>query len=203
MARRDPGGDSPFAEAADQPATSARLIWNAADDASTLAVEVLGGAAPETVAIDLAALPLAVTVFRHAGGEQVTLSDGYRRIALTVTGGTLLAGPVRARFALNYEKDLARRIMTLRRLAAVLETGRLPKGLYPREPRSERWLLALRAFDAAASGASQREIAEILFAPLYSASGWKADAEFLRLRVNRLLRLARRMAAGDYRALLR
>jgi len=168
-----------------------------------LSVEILGGAGPEDPAIDLAALPLAATVVSLAGGEQVTLSDGYRRIGLMVTGGTLLAGPVRARFVLGYAADLRARIVTLRRVSALLDTGRFPKSLYPREPSAERWLLALRAFDAATAGASQRDIAEALFAPLYRASEWKNEAEFLRLRVNRLLRLARRMARGDYRGLLR
>jgi hypothetical protein len=73
----------------------------------------------------------------------------------------------------------------------------------PREPRARRWLLALRAFDAVASGASQREIAEELFVALYRSARWKTDSEFLRLRVNRLLRLARRMMSEDYRLLLR
>jgi hypothetical protein len=93
--------------------------------------------------------------------------------------------------------------MTLRRLVSLLDRGSFPKSQFPREPRASRWLVALRAHDAVAAGASQREIAEVLFASLYRASGWKTDSDFLRLRVGRALRLARRMAAGEYRVLLR
>lgn len=203
MTRRDPPGVSPFAESAARSAPSARLVWNPVADATALAIEVLGGASSDNIAIDLAELPLAATIVTGKAGEQVALCDGFRRIALLVTGGTLLAGPVRARFVLDYAMGLDRRIVTLRRLAGLLETGRFPRSLFPREPRVDRWLLALRAFDAAAAGASQREIAEVLFAPLYRASEWKNDSAFLRLRVNRLLRLGQRMAAEDYRALLR
>lgn len=157
---------------------------------------------PGDVALDLTALALDITVAACPRGEQVILSDGLRRIGLIVAGGSLLAGPVPVRFVLDYDAGLARRVVTLRRLTALLDTGRFPKSLFPREPRAGRWLMALRAFDADADGASQREIAEVLFGPLFRATRWKADGEFLRLRVNRLLRLGRRMTATGYRALL-
>jgi hypothetical protein len=168
-----------------------------------LDVEVLGRACSDGFSFDLAALPLAVTVVTGEAGERVALCDGYRRISLEVTKGTLLDGPVRVRFVLDHASGVDRRILTLRRLVMLLETGKIPKSLFPREPRARRWLIALRAFDAMACGASQREIAEELFAPLYRGGRWKTDSEFLRLRVNRLLGLARRMVADEYRLLLR
>jgi hypothetical protein len=165
-------------------------------------VEVLGLAASASYAFDLASLPLAVTVVAGRGTERVALCDGYRRISLDVAGGSLLDGPVRARFVLDHAAGIDSRIVTLRRLVKLLETGKFPKSLFQRETRASRWLMAMRAHDAAAAGASQREIAEELFASLYRGAHWKSDADFLRLRVNRLLRLARRMAAADYRVLL-
>jgi len=89
--------------------------------------------------------------------------------------------------------------MTLRRLVTLLETGRFARSLFPSEPRAPRWLIALRAYDATTAGASQREIAEQLFEPRYRGARWKTDDDFLRLRVSRLLRLARRMVPGEYR----
>jgi hypothetical protein len=168
-----------------------------------LDVEVLGRASSDSFAFDLAALPLAVTVVTGEAGERVALCDGYRRVSLQVTGGSLLEGPIRVRFVLDHARGIDRRIMTLRRLVTLLETGRFARTLYPSEPRAHRWVIALRAYDAMTAGASQREIAEELFAPLYRGMRWKTDADFLRLRVSRLLRLARRMVAGEYRLLLR
>jgi hypothetical protein len=177
-------------------------VLDAASDVSVLNVEVLGHASSESFAFDLAALPLAVTVVTGEAGERVALCDGYRRIGLEVTRGSLLQGPVRARFVLDHAAGIDKRIVTLRRLVMLLETGKFPKSLFQRESRASRWLMALRAHDAMVAGASQREIAEELFNSLYRGAHWKTDADFLRLRVNRLLRLARRMA-GEYRMLLR
>lgn len=179
------------------------MVWNSANDAAVLHVEVLGRAASDRFAFNLAKLPLAVTVVTGDSGERVALSDGYRRVTLEVTGGTLLDGPARTRFVLDHETGIDRQIATLRRLVALLETGRFHRSLFPREARASRWLQALRAYDAMSAGASQREIADALFAPLYRGVRWKTDAEFLRLRVSRLLRLGRKLANGDYRLLLR
>jgi hypothetical protein len=178
-------------------------VWDAASDVSVLDVEVLGRASADSLAFDLATLPLAVTVVPGGAAERVILCDGYRRIALTVTRGSLLEGPVRTRFLLDHAGEIDRRLMTLRRLIALLDTGRFVRSLFPPEPRARRWLMALRASDAMVAGASQREIAEELFAPLSRGMRWNSDADFLRLRVSRLLSLARRAAAGEYRMLLR
>ena len=58
----------------------------------------------------------------------------------------------------------------------------------------------LRAFDGAATGASQRDIAAALFGDRAVREDWQAG--FLRTRVQRLLFAARAMMGGGYRRLL-
>jgi len=60
---------------------------------------------------------------------------------------------------------------------------------------------ALRAFDAGAAGASQREIATHLFGAEPVARNWNPDSE-LRAQVRHLLRRARAYVDGKYRDLL-
>ena len=58
----------------------------------------------------------------------------------------------------------------------------------------------LRAFDGATSGASQRDIAAVLFGDRAVREDWEAG--FLRTRIQRLLSGARTMVQGGYRQLL-
>jgi hypothetical protein len=52
------------------------------------------------------------------------------------------------------------------------------------------------------AGASHREIAAVIFSPKLVADEWNGRSDFLRLRVQRLLRYGRDMVAGGYRKLL-
>jgi hypothetical protein len=60
----------------------------------------------------------------------------------------------------------------------------------------------LRAHDALAAGASQREIAACLFDELAAQRRWRVNAPHLRSRVQRLVRAARQAACGAYLGLL-
>lgn len=62
-------------------------------------------------------------------------------------------------------------------------------------------MLALQALDGAAAGASQREIAAVLFGHDRVAAEWQPDSE-LRARVRYLLRRGRGFVEGGYRNLL-
>lgn len=99
--------------------------------------------------------------------------------------------------------DTEARIMPLRRLAGLLRTGRLLPALFPRERRVERMIEVLRVADALSTGASQREIAAGLFGSERVSSDWCGVSDSLRSRMRRLVREARRMAAGSYRGLMR
>jgi hypothetical protein len=73
-------------------------------------------------------------------------------------------------------------------------------GLFARERRAARWILHLRVLDALDDGVTQREIGRTLFPPV--GGQWRGRSDFLRLRVQRLVRNARALSAGGYRELL-
>jgi len=60
---------------------------------------------------------------------------------------------------------------------------------------------ALQALDGAQAGASQREIASVLFGEEVVAARWGTDSE-LRAQVRHLIRRARAYMRGDYRRLV-
>jgi hypothetical protein len=198
-----PGG-SAFAESADRPASRARLIWDHLRDPSVLTVETAPPDAADGEAFDISRLPTLVTiVVAPGGGEHVALSDGLRRIRIDVADGTLLQGPVRLRYRLADAQGLDPQILTMRRLLALRRTGRFAPSLFPRERMAAHWAMALRASDALAAGASQRDLAGLLFGALSARTDWRGASDFLRLRVQRLVRIARRMTHGGHFALLR
>jgi hypothetical protein len=61
----------------------------------------------------------------------------------------------------------------------------------------------LRAADAMAANANQREIAQVLLRRSSGQHQWRSRDPSLRSQVQRLVRAARRFAAGEYRMLLR
>jgi hypothetical protein len=60
----------------------------------------------------------------------------------------------------------------------------------------------LQAYDGLAAGASQREIAVVLFGETRVREEWKGRSDFLRLRVQRLINVGRDMVDGGYKRLL-
>lgn len=155
---------------------------------------------------DRASLAPWLTVVTGADGrEHAVLSDGYRRIRIDIDDGSLVAGaPVVLRYSLIGEVGRATdtRLMPLRRLAGFLRTGRFIPALFPAERRVERLIEVLRVADALDAGASQRDIAAALYGSDRISSDWRTASDSLRSRVRRLVREARRMAAGAYRGLL-
>lgn len=131
------------------------------------------------------------------------LSDGYRHIRLDVTCGTLRAGPVRFSYDLHGLVGVEAKILTLRRLVALHRLGRFARNLHPQEHLAPRWLTALRVHDAVAARASQREIAAVIYGQKSAVLGRDSGSDFLRLRVQRLVRIGRCLVSGGYLALLR
>src|SRR3546814_17526695 len=76
---------------------------------------------------------------------------------------TLFRSPALLSCTLCGLKDFEIKPLTLQRLCRLARSGRLLKSLYPPERRARRWVEMLRAFDGAATGASQRDIAAVLF----------------------------------------
>ena len=138
------------------------------------------------------------------GQECLAISDGLRRIRLDVESGTLRQGPVRLHYRLAGIEDVEAKLVTLRRLLALCRLGHFSRTLDTREARrSEKLILALRAYDLAAAGASQREVAAELLGGARVAADWRTESDSLRYRVLRLLRKAHVYVDGGYLKLLR
>lgn len=184
-------------------APEARPLWRAGDHP-----HVLKSSARDPLnssdAVDLGCLgPLVTHATDSDGIEHWLVSDGLRAIRLDVVEGSAAHGPVELHHILFGRASLHGPLLTLRRLMALLETRRFARSLHPPERMARRWILALRTHDALAAGARQREIAALLLSGTAAEARWRVDAASIRSQVQRLVRAARIMGHGGYRALLR
>lgn len=206
MHSKTPGtGGFTFAENPQRAAPDARIIWHADLDPGALRASALPACNSDPDAIDAALLrpwlTIAVGVDRT---EHAVLSDGWRHIRIDIEKGSLAAGsPVVLHYRLAGIVGAESKLLPLRRLIYLYRHRRFARTLFPRDPRVGRHLMALRVHDALAAGASQREIAEILFGGNPADWGHDGRSDSLRSRVRRLAREARRMAEGGWRTLLR
>src|SRR3546814_211453 len=204
MPRRRATGVCTFAEAPIRPVTDACIFWRADWDASVLAAETLPVRHGDGDAFDIRRFDSVATVLRCPDGhEHLLLSDGVHHLQMEVTAGSLLDGPVRFRYELSGFKHIEAKTLTLRRLMLLRRLGRFPSGLYPPERRARRWAMALQAYDAVQAGATHREIAAALFGEKVVKEDWCGRSDYLRVRVQRLLRMADKLVNGGYRDLLR
>jgi hypothetical protein len=195
-----PRGDCSFAEDPTLRAMEARILFEREADPHVLACEVVNGHGDDC---DVLRMGCFSAVLRGAEPcEHVLLSDGLHNLRLEVRHGSLLAGPARLRFLLDGLNRIDPPLLTLRRLVAFHRLGRMPRQLFPREPRIDRAILVLRAWDARAAGASRREIAALLLGA-QGKEDWNGASDYLHSRVKRMLRTASSMARGGWRALLR
>ena len=190
-------------ESPDLGAPEARPVWRA--DVHPYVLEADAAPTDETCdSLDLALLREASAMVVGLDGEEhLLISDGIRAVRLDVLSGSLRQGPVRLRYRLAGFANAERPLLTLRRLLALWRTGRFSAGLHPVAARAGRFVLMLRAWDAMASGATQREIAAELLSAEAGEARWRLSAPTVRSRVQRLVRNARAMAAGRYIDLLR
>src|SRR3546814_14748798 len=84
-------------------------------------------------------------------------------------------------------------VVALARLIALAREGRWHRSHFPAERRARRWSQVLRVHDALLSGASQRDIADVLFGTAGIAH-WRVHAAPWRRRAQRLVDAARRAA---------
>jgi hypothetical protein len=154
-------------------------------------------------AFDLGQLAAMSTLLSRADGrEHLLISDGLRVIRMDVLAGTVVGAPAQLRYQLEGLESAERPLLTLRRLLALWRTGRFSRSLHAPEVRARRWVLLLRAHDALAAGADQRDIAEVLLSPEARERRWRSRVPSLRSQAQRLVAGARRMSAGGYRELL-
>jgi hypothetical protein len=197
-------GGFAFAVSPSQPASQARLIWDARFDSSVIPVEAMPASPRDADTFDPSRFWSLTTIVVHpAEGEHVVFSDGYRRIRIDVTCGTLSEDPVHLRYRLSGLAGAEAKVLTLRRLLALCRLGRFARNLHAPEHLAPRWLAALRVHDAVRHGASQREIGGILYGQKSSTLSHDSGSDFLRLRVQRLVRIGRYMVSGGYLTLLR
>ena len=127
--------------------------------------------------------------------EHWLITDGRWSIRLDLHDGTLLGGPVLLEHHLRGFASAEPKVHALRQLAALTAEGRIPAGLLPREHRAARWILELRTADAMLSGATHQEMAEVFYRSAARQPAWRSENHSLRLRVQRLVRTARRNLA--------
>ncbi len=146
---------------------------------------------------------MATIVVSRDGSEQLVLSDGYRRIRVDVRCGSLQEGPVRLSYELQGLAGTEFKLLTLRRFIALCRLGRFARNLHPPERLAPRWVAALRVYDAILEGTTQRVITAVLYGNKSIAVSQESGSDFLRLRVQRLVRHGRNMVSGGYLELLR
>ena len=184
-------------------APRARPLWSRNVHPFVLRVVATRTESP-TDAFDLEGLAkLATLVQRESGTEHLLLSDGLRAIRLDVLVGSLSQGPVQLGYVLGGVASAEPPLLTLRRLLVLCRTGRFGPSLHRPEPKARRWVMMLRAWDALAAGADQREIAATLLSASAAERRWRTEAPSLRSQAQRLVRGARRMGKGGYLNLLR
>lgn len=188
-------------EGPDATALDARPIWRAEVDPFVLGVEA--GPPDGDDHFDLERLaPISTLLTAADGREHLLISDGMRAIRIDVLGGSIARGPVRLSYRLSGLSSAERPLLTLRRLLALWRSGGFCRSLHPREARAKRWVLVLRAGDALAAGARQREIAAELLSAEAGEPRWRSNLPSLRSRVQRLVRSVRVMEAGGFWVLL-
>lgn len=189
-------------EPPDLPAPLARPVWSA--DIYSYVLEADAGRPTEASdSIEVARIGGDTRLVTSDSREHLLISDGLRAIRLDVLTGTLAGGPARLRYRLGGFASTEQPLLTLRRLLALWRTGQFASSLHPHEARAKRWLLMLRAQDALATGAGQREIAAELLSREAGELRWRSRCPSVRLQVQRLVRGARHMTTGGYFELLR
>ena len=177
-------------------------LWRWQSDGSAPVFSVEPATNRDPAAIDLKGLDVATLVVRTADGDQhVLVSDGRRRLRFAVVQGDVLAGPSAFRFHLPALALGVGSLEGLRGLIALRDTGRLASGGAPTAAKAPRWLQILRAHDARRDGASHRDIAVSLFGEARVREDWGPGSDYMRMRVQRLVRAAEQAVAGGYRAL--
>jgi len=198
-----PGGYL-FAEHRNLPVGAARIFFRAEVDPHVVLMEAEPALADDPVAVDFGAIGGDLFVQPTAdGGERVLLRRDGLHLRVDLTAGTVLEGPVRPRVVLPGLWGIGPQLLTLKRLGVLARGSKLPPSLKPREKRAGRWARMLQALDGVISGGSHRDIAVAIFGTETVQSDWRGASDHLRLKVQRLVREARRLANGGFRAILK
>ena len=188
-----------FGETPEVDGAHARLVWSAGVDPFVLKVE----ARCTGIGFDLERVAkFATVVIDEQSHEHVVLSNGKQRIRIDVEDGTMLEGPVTLKILCTTPMNELALTSALSRAGLLWRLGRMPLIEQRIDQQIERLTMALRVYDALASGASHRHIARALFGDDRVAKEWNGTSDAMRSTIRRLVRLANRLAAGDYRSLM-
>ena len=133
--------------------------------------------------------------------EHLLLSDGRRELRVDITRGTLTNGPVDLRWSLSGSCHLGPTLDALSAFAGLARQRSMPR--MQTISRAARWAMVLRAHDAVAVGASQHDLAKMLYGHLVSPKRWRIETPEARSRVQRLVSQAKVMISGGWREFLR
>lgn len=190
-----PGGCD-FAADPELPAPKARVFWQPCADPAVVILSL----APSVLTGNSSFPNLPQAHETHAqDGTHLLLEPGTsHRLQL------LRTGPEGAAHAalIPLDADGFLRLEAVYRLLASAHGRKLPPDSRLTHQRLRRAQLMLRAHDGREAGATQREIAKVLYRlPPMSRDEWQSASQ--RYAVMALLRDARKMVEGGYRALLR
>jgi hypothetical protein len=142
-------------------------------------------------------------VVTTSGHQHVSINDGLSCWRFDVLAGSVLDGPVHLDVVLNDLSTANRQLVTIQQLVALHNNGGSLNTGGQRARSNARIVTALRVSDALREAASYREIAIALFGEARVKDEWHGVSDSMRLRVRRLAGLARRLANGGWRSLLR
>lgn len=175
----------------------ARPIWSVAKDPHVLHGRPAAHGSAEDDLFDVRKVAAFVSVeIGAAGNEHWLLSDGRWAIRLDLHDGTLLGGPALVEHRVTGLKSAQPKLDALRKFVTLAREGRLPASMIPRERRAAQWILELRVGDALLEGTRQQDIARALFGHSISPRRWRIESASYRLRVQRLVRIARHYIAA-------
>lgn len=171
-----------------------RPIWADSVDPAVLRVRCEPCDASSPFAFNWPAFQARASVARDR--QYLLVGAGTASIRLDVVAGSALDGPVQLEPAIAFDRDLDRQLAAVCRLHAMLG-GASPSA--ERDARLPRLVLALRALDARAEGASLREIATILL----DEPDWPGGGEWMKSWVRRIIKLAGKLVEAGPRGVLR
>lgn len=180
----------------------ARPLWRSEVHPFVLPVDVRHGGVSAVEKVDVAQIHDLARIIADRGTEYLLLSDGLRSIRLDGPPGVFTSGPTCLRYSIEGLVAAEAALLTLRRFLALCRSGHFSLSLHRRETRAARWIMMLRAHDGVAAGADQRQIAQVLFSRSVVDARWRSREPSVRSQAQRLVRSARRFAAGGYRWLL-
>jgi len=137
------------------------------------------------------------------GTERLSIVRGSSRFLFHIRRGTVLRGAVDFKLIFEPGADLKAQRAELDRFIALRFGQAFPPGHGPSQTEAERYARILQALDGERAGATQREIAEVMFGRERVAEVWGQDSNWARARIGRLLREGRALINLGYLKLLR